>query len=284
VTRVLLLGGSGQLGTAIADRWTDCEIVAPSHGELAIEQSERLAESLNATRPDVLVNAAAFHDVDRCEDEKETALEVNAFAVGRAARLAAQRDVLFVTISTDYVFDGTKGSPYRESDSPNPLSFYGASKLAGERLVEAAGGRAFVVRTCGVYGPSRSASRRRTFVDRILAAGRSGEPVRVVADVVASPTFAGDLAVALRELIGTGAYGLYHAAAAGPVSWYDFAQEAVRQAGAEFAIEPIAAEQWKARAIRPRYSALDGAKLGELGIGMPSWRDGIASYLAPGSA
>ena len=164
----------------------------------------------------MLVNAAAFHDVDRCEEETETALEVNAFAVGRAASLAAQRDVLFVTISTDYVFDGTKGSPYVESDSPNPLSFYGASKLAGEHLVEAAGGRAFVVRTCGLYGPSRSPSRRRAFVDRILAAGESGEPMRVVADVVASPTFAGDLAVALRKLIGTAAYGLYHAAARRP--------------------------------------------------------------------
>ena len=201
---------------------------------------------------------------------------------GAPPALAAQRDVLFVTMSTDYVFDGKKGSPYLESDPPNPLSFYGASKLAGERLVEAAGGRAFVVRTCGVYGPSRSASRRRAFVDRILAAGESGEPVRVVADVVASPTFAGDLAAALRKLIGSEAYGLYHAAAAGPVSWYEFAREAMRQARVELAIEPIVAEQWKARAIRPRYSALDSAKLGELGIGMPSWRDGIAAYLALG--
>ena len=282
MTRVLLLGGSGQLGTAIAQRWDDCEIVAPSHDELAIEQSARLAEALSATRPDVLVNAAAFHDVDRCEDEQKTALEINAFSVGRAARLAAQRDVTFVTMSTDYVFDGAKHSPYTESDLPNPLSFYGASKLAGERLVEAAGGRAFVVRTGGVYGASRSPSRRGTFIDRILAAGESGEPVRVVADVVASPTFAGDLADALRRLIGTAAYGLYHAAAAGPVSWYEFACEAMRQARVEFAIEPIAATQWKARAIRPRYSALESAKLGKLGIAMRPWREGIAAYLALG--
>jgi dTDP-4-dehydrorhamnose reductase len=275
-----LLGGSGQLGTAIAQRWTDCEIVAPSHGELAIEQSEDLAECLATTRPDVLVNAAAFHDVDRCEDEQEAALNVNAFSVGHAARVAAKRDVIFVTLSTDYVFDGAKGSPYLEGDSANPLSFYGTSKLAGERLVQAAGGRAFVVRTCGIYGPSRSTSQRRAFIDRVLAAGANEEPLRVVADVVASPTFAGDLAVALRKLIGTTAYGLYHAAAAGPVSWYEFAREAMRQARVELAVEPILADQWKARAIRPRYSALDSTKLGGLGIGMPSWRDGIAAYLA----
>jgi dTDP-4-dehydrorhamnose reductase len=149
-------------------------------------------------------------------------------------------------------------------------------------LVEAADGRAFVVRTCGVYGPSRSTSRRRTFIDRILTAGESGESVRVVADVVASPTFAGDLADALRKLIGTAAYGLYHAAAAGPVSWYEFACEAMRQARVEFAIEPIAGNQWKARAIRPRYSALESAKLNELGIAMPPWREGIAAYLTLG--
>lgn len=282
MTRVLLIGGSGHLGTAIAQRWSDCEIVAPSHDELAIERSDRLAEVMAETGPDVLVNAAAFHDVDRCEDERETALEINALAVGRAARLAARRDVLFVTLSTDYVFDGTKGAPYTESDPANPLSFYGASKLAGERLVDAAGGRAFVVRTCGLYGPSRSLSGRRAFIERILAAGASGEPVGVVADVVSSPTFAGDLADALRKLIGTAAYGLYHAAAVGPVSWYEFACEATRQAGVELAIEPIAADRWKAKAIRPRYSALDSAKLGELGIAMPPWRDGIAAYLALG--
>ena len=280
MTRVLLLGGLGQLGTAIAQRWTDCEIVAPSHDELAIERSERLAESLAEAQTRRAGKRCCLSRRRSLRRRGETALEVNAFAVGRAASLAAQRDVLFVTISTDYVFDGTKGSPYVESDSPNPLSFYGASKLAGERLVEAAGGRAFVVRTCGLYGSSRSPSRRRAFVDRILATGESGEPVRVVADVVASPTFAGDLAVALRKLIGTAAYGLYHAAAAGPVSWYDFACEAMRQARVERAIEPIAAEQWKAKAIRPRYSALESSKLGNLGIGMPSWQDGIAAYLA----
>jgi dTDP-4-dehydrorhamnose reductase len=106
--------------------------------------------------------------------------------------------------------------------------------------------------------------------------------VRVVADVVASPTFAGDLADALRKLIGTAAYGLYHAAAAGPVSWYEFAGEAMRQARVELAIEPISAKQWKARATRPRYSALESAKLGELGIAMAPWREGIAAYLALG--
>jgi dTDP-4-dehydrorhamnose reductase len=279
VKRVLLIGGSGQLGTAIAQRWNDCSIVAPSHEELAIEDSAALAYALERIAPDVLMNVAAFHDVDRCEREPERAFEINARAVSRAARAAAARNVLFVTMSTDYVFDGKKGAPYTEADRPNPLSVYGASRLEGETLAQSSGARVFVVRTCGVYGRSRSHAQRRPFIDRILERGRGGDPVPVVADVVVSPTFAGDLADALRALIEHDAYGLYHAAGAGSASWYEFACEANRQAGAELSIEPIAVEQWKAIAIRPRFSALENAKLSELGIVMPPWRDGIAAYL-----
>jgi dTDP-4-dehydrorhamnose reductase len=279
VKRVLVIGGSGQLGTAIAARWHDFEVVAPAHDELPIEQTQRLAETLDRVTPGVLLNAAAFHDVDRCEAEPQRAFEINARAAGAAARLAAARDTLFVTVSTDYVFDGKKGEPYTERDVANPLSAYGASRLAGERLVEAAGGRAFVVRTCGLYGASRSPSRRPTFIERILRQASQGDPVRVVADVIASPTYSNDLADALHALAGSEAYGLYHAAGAGSVSWFDFAQEALALARVELPIEPIAAGQWKAAAIRPRFSALDNAKLRELGIALRPWRAGLAEYV-----
>jgi dTDP-4-dehydrorhamnose reductase len=280
VKRVLLVGGSGQLGTAIAQRWSDCEIVAPSHAELTLECGERLREALGRIRPDVLVNAAAFADVDRCESEQQRAFEVNAIAVGDAALAARDAGAVFVTVSTDYVFDGLAGSPYAETDAPHPISVYGISKLAGEYLVEKLRTRAFVVRTCGVYGRATSPSRRHPFIERVLCQPRKGEPVRVVADVYASPTYAGDLADALARLVGSDAYGLYHAADTGPVSWYDFAREAVRQAGVDVALEPIRAQDWKAQAIRPRFSALSTAKLSGLGIEMPSWQDGIKAYLS----
>jgi len=216
VKRVLLIGGSGQLGTAIRRRWHDCEITAPAHAEVDIRNGGELAGALARTRADVLVNAAAFHDVDRCESEPLTAFETNAIAVRGAARLARDARAVFVTLSTDYVFDGTAGAPYTETDAPHPLSVYGASKLAGEHLVEGLRGPAFVVRTCGVYGAGASASRRPPLVDRVLAGG--AEPLRIVADVYASPTFAGHLADALRRLIDTSPYGLYHAVNTGPVS------------------------------------------------------------------
>jgi dTDP-4-dehydrorhamnose reductase len=278
VNRVLLIGGSGRLGTAIRHRWADCEIVAPSRAELAIEASEALDDALCRVRPDVLVNAAAFHDVDRCEEERERAFCVNAFAASRAARLARERGAIFITISTDYVFDGAASAPYTEDAAPRPLSVYGISKLTGEYLVEHAGGRAFVVRTCGLYGASE-ASGRPSLIDRALQACKDGSTLSVVADVFAAPTFAGDLAVTLRRLLETQAFGLYHAVNVGPVSWYEFARAAVALAGGEAKVEPISAAQWRTAAIRPRFSALENARLRALGIEMPSWRAGIAAYL-----
>jgi len=277
LTRVLLIGGSGQLGTAIAQNWSHCEILAPARDSLDLENESALREHVERVRPDVLVNAAAFHDVDRCEDEPERAFAVNALAVARAARVARERDIVFVTFSTDYVFDGRAAAPYAEEDAPHPLSVYGTSKLAGEYLVESLRGRTFVVRTCGLYG--KSSSRRSSFLERVLTHRPGDAPLRVVADVVASPTFAGHLAAAVWRLIASGAYGLYHAVNAGAVSWYEFACEAAAQASVDAVIEPIPASQWKRGARRPRFSALENRKLARLGIAMPGWRDGIAAYV-----
>lgn len=277
--RVLLVGGSGQLGTEIRRSWIDWEIVAPSHGELDIEDSSAVDAALERIAPNAAVNCAAFHNVDACEDRPERAFAVNAIAVDAIARSCRDRSVTFVTISTDYVFDGTATRPYTEDDRPAPLSVYGTSKLAGEQLVARLRSRALVVRTCGVYGVKPSASKGHTFVDRIIAQARAGERISVVHDVASSPTFAGHLAGALRGLLESGATGLYHAANVGPVTWFDFATEALRQAGIDHPIEPIPAESWKAPARRPAFSPLDSSKLAGLGIVMPDWREGIAAYM-----
>ncbi|HUA10095.1 MAG TPA: dTDP-4-dehydrorhamnose reductase [Candidatus Acidoferrales bacterium] len=276
--KVLLVGGSGQLGSEIRGRWSQDEIVAPPHSELSLEETGDLELAIDAESPELVVNCAAFHNVDLCESQPEAAFSVNALAVDRAAALCQARDIAFVTISTDYVFDGRASRPYAENDCPNPVSAYGASKLAGEQLVLRRDMKAYVVRTCGVYGVAGSKSKG-TFVDRIIAQARAGETPRVVSDVIASPTYAGDLAAALRKLIATGAYGLYHAANPGPVSWYDFASAALELAGVAQRIEPISASQWKAPARRPAFSALAIPKLAALGIAMPPWREGIAAYL-----
>jgi dTDP-4-dehydrorhamnose reductase len=277
--RALLLGGYGQLGTEIRRRWTDCNVVAPTHAEIDIEDTGAVAAAIERGHPDLLINCAAFHNVDRCEEVPERALAVNAAAVDQMARLARDNHVEFLTISTDYVFDGAAKRPYRESDPARPISAYGTSKLAGELLVERLQSHAYVVRTCGLYGERASTTKGYTFVDRVIAQGRANEPQRIVADVVASPTFAGHLAEALLRLVRTHSYGLYHAANPGPVSWYDFAREVLAQAGIDRTIEPISAADWKAAARRPAFSALENTKLAGLGIELPGWREGIAAYL-----
>jgi dTDP-4-dehydrorhamnose reductase len=285
---VLLLGGSGQLGTEISARWRGDAIAAPSHAELDILDARAVAEAAERHRAALVVNCAAFHNVDVCEAEPDRAFAANALAVDAIARVCQERDIAFVTISTDYVFDGAKKAPYVEEDAPHPLSVYATSKLAGEFLVLRRRAKAYVVRTCGVYGAAASRSKG-TFIDRLIKQAQAGETIRAVSDVVASPTFAGHLADALRPLVDSGRFGLYHACNAGPVSWYDYAKKALELAGVAGEIEPIGASAWKVAAARPSYSALANRRLEALGIVMPEWEKGIADYLssareAPGSA
>lgn len=276
---VLLIGGSGQLGTQIRRRWTGDAIAAPSHALFDIADALAIDAAIEESGAQLVVNCAAFHNVDVCESEPERAFAINALAVDRIAAACAARDIAFLTISTDYVFDGTAHAPYAESDRANPISVYGASKLAGEQLVLRRAMRAYVVRTCGVYGVAPSRSKGHTFIDRVIAQAAVGEPVRVVADVTASPTYAGHLADALRRIVERGEYGLYHACNVGPVSWYDFARTALELGGQPTKIEALSAAQWKAAARRPAYSALANARMDALRIEMPDWRSGIAAYL-----
>ncbi len=277
--RALLFGGAGQLGSAIRNGWREWDIVAPPRTDVDIEDRDAVARAIRDAHSDAVINCAAFHNVDLCEAEPERAMAVNAVAVESMARACDAAGSTFVTISTDYVFDGETDRPYVETDTPHPISAYGASKLEGERRVAQLQSNALVVRTCGVYGTRPSSTKGYTFVDRILAQAAADEPIRVVADVVASPTYAGDLADMLRRLLEQRRIGLYHACNTGPVSWYGFACEALRQAGVTAAVEALSADAWKAAAKRPKYSALSSALVESFGIPVPSWEEGIARYL-----
>lgn len=277
--KILLLGGSGQLGSEIRARWAGDDILAPSHSALPLDDIGRLEAQIEKIRVDAVVNCAAFHNVDVCEAKSREAFIINALAVDAMAAACDARAITFLTISTDYVFDGEAERPYSEEDCPRPISAYGASKLAGEHLVlRRPGAKVFVLRTCGVYGRYASNSKG-TFIDRVITQARNGEAVRVVSDVTASPTYAGDLAHALRALIETDSYGLYHACNTGAVTWFDYARKALELAGVPHPIEPISRSEWKAAARRPKFSALTNGRLDALGITMPTWEEGIAAYL-----
>lgn len=277
--RVVVFGGSGQLGSEIRRLWDDVEIVAPTSSEVDLEDAAAVAAVIERNAPDTVVNCAAYHHVDRCEENPERPFAVNAAAVERLAQQCARRDTTFVTYSTDYVFDGVLGRAYTECDVPNPQSVYGVSKLAGEQLVLRLKSRAFVIRTCGVYGVRASTSKGYTFIDRILTQARSGERPRVVRDMVVTPSYAAHLARATRDLIRTERYGLYHMVNEGPVSWYDFALEALRQSDLVAPIEPISYAAWPSAVRRPAYSALENARLHALGIRLPRWQSGVRAYL-----
>lgn len=278
--RVLLFGGYGQLGTEIRRHWADSEFRSPSHDEVDITDAVAVGQAIEASRLDVVVNCAAFHNVERCETEPHNAFAANAIAVNTMAKQCAERDVTFVTFSSDYVFDGTLGRPYTEHDVPNPISAYAVSKFAGELLVARLQSKAYVVRTCGVYGTRISSTKGYTFIDRIINQARAGEAVRVVNDQTVSPTYAGHLAQGVLELLKSDAeYGMYHIVNEGAVTWYDFANEALRQAGIDRSIEPVSYTTWASRVRRPSYSALENLKLRALNIRMPEWREGIAAYL-----
>ncbi len=274
--KTLLIGGYGQLGTAIRQHWTDAEIVAPTHAALDIENHESVEAALHSAGAALVVNCAAFHDVDRCEREPARAFAVNAYAVYDLARTCARHGAALLTFSTDYVFDGTLRRPYREEDAPHPLSAYAASKLAGEALAASANPRTYVVRTCGLYGHADRLAKA-SFIDRILESARRGEEIAIEDGVVASPTFVGHLAEALRSIVAGERYGLYHAVNRGPVSWLEFAAEAMRQSG--MAALPRPGPPRPRVAPRPSYSALESARLDALGIELPEWREGIRAYL-----
>jgi dTDP-4-dehydrorhamnose reductase len=222
----------------------------------------------------VLVNCAAWTDVDGAEDHEAEATRLNSEAAGVAAAAAASVGAMVLYPSTDYVFDGRKRSPYVESDLTSPLSAYGRSKLAGETSVQVANERHFVVRSSWLYGV-----RGRNFVETMLALADADQPeVLVVSDQVGCPTYTAHLAVAIARLMEGDAYGIHHVAGAGSCSWYEFAQEIFDQSGVECRVMAATSDMLDRKAPRPAFSVLGTERRDAPAL--PSWREGLAAYLA----
>jgi dTDP-4-dehydrorhamnose reductase len=227
-----------------------------------------------------VVNLTAFHRVDDCEAQAESAYAVNVLAVLNLARAANALDAALMHLSTDYVFDGKASEPYVETSTPWPLSVYGNSKLAGEMLVRTQAVRHFVVRTCGLYGRAGSSGKGGNFVETMLRKARAGEAIRVVDDQTMTPTSARNLAVQLAELLPTTHYGLFHATSEGACTWYEFARAVFEIAGVSADLSPTTSALYKAPALRPRYSVLENKRLKDLGLNrMLDWRAALAEYL-----
>ena len=271
--RVLLTGRNGQVGWELERALQPLgTVIATDRLTLDLADNDAIRRAIREAKPDIIVNAAAYTAVDKAESEPELAMQINGVAPGVMAEEAKRSGVLLVHYSTDYVFDGTKRSPYTEDDAPNPLSVYGRTKLEGDERVRSSGCRYLILRTSWVYGP-----RGKNFYLTISKKAASGEALRVVNDQRGVPTTSSFLAQNTMALLGKQVTGLFNLVPSGETTWFDFAREIVRLAGLRIEVVPISTDQFPAAAHRPRYSVLDKGLIEKvLGRGLPDWRDLLA--------
>jgi dTDP-4-dehydrorhamnose reductase len=282
---ILVFGGHGLLGTDLIPvlEARGHRVVAPSRDEVDITDRQAVRERVEAVaRAEAdsggltwVVNLAAYTAVDGAEKEPERAFAVNREGAGDVATAARQAGARLLYLSTDYVFDGRRGSPYPPDAHPSPLNVYGRSKLEGEEAVEGVGGRWLVVRTSWLYGAGG-----RNFVDGILERGRRGEPVEVVTDQQGRPTWTRSLARTLTLLMEADAEGSFHAADGGEATWWELGSEAFRLEGIKPGPVPVGSARFRSAARRPGYSVLDTSRTEALlGESPPHWKEALAAYL-----
>ncbi len=286
--RLLITGWQGQVAQALGEaaaRRSDIEALAIGRPALDLVRLPTILRTLSDAKPDVVINTAAYTAVDKAETEVEAAFALNRDGAARLAEAAHQRDVPIIHLSTDYVFDGFKSSPYVESDPAGPRSVYGRSKREGELAVIAANPKHLIVRTAWVHSPFGQ-----NFVRTMLKLGGGRPSVRVVEDQVGSPTSAEHLAAVLLDLAamlarGEAHYGILHAAGRGHANWAEVAREVFAQSaklgGPRAAVEPITTAEYPTKAERPRNSRLDTGRLeSEVGLKLPDWREGVGQSVA----
>ena len=283
--RIVVTGAAGMLGRELAEVLSGPpnrhELHLARRPDCDVTQSDNVKRCFAAARPDVVIHAAAYTDVDGCERNPVLAMQVNGDGTRNVSRAAAAVGARLIYIGTDYVFDGARRQPYTEEDEPHPLSAYGRSKLAGESAVREEHADHLIVRTAWLYGRYG-----RHFVGAVLERARRGEPLRVVDDQVGCPTWAKHLACSMAELLSTGASGIVHAAGSGSCSWYEFATVILAEAKArgqiaDCSIARISSCELGRVAPRPAYSVLSNRRLQELGLApLPEWREAIREFLA----
>ncbi len=278
--RIAVIGADGQLGSDLVRTLAKDDVKPLFFPEFDVTEPLKMRAVMEGLKPEVVVNTAAFHRVDECEDDPEAAFRVNAIAVRNLARLARELGFVLVHFSTDYVFDGRKKSPYTEDDPPNPLNVYAVSKLAGEFFVRSILHRYFLIRTCGLFGEAGSLEKGYNFVDRMIALEREGKTLRVVDDQWVTPTAAAELAERVSELIRSEHYGLFHLTGEGECTWFQFAQKVFVLIGKKARLEPLDSKTYGAKARRPLYSVLENKRAKEIGLkDFSPWDKALEVYL-----
>jgi len=272
--KVLILGATGLLGKALVRVWTGDEVLAMGSRDVDICDSAKVREIVGNTRPDWIVLAAAYTDVDGCESNRELAFSVNRDGAVNVAEAAHQVRSKLIFLSSDYVFEGKKTSPYEVDDKRNPQSVYGHSKAEAEiRLLEILP-NCCIARTSWVYGVGG-----KCFPETILRLAANRSALDVVNDQRGCPTYTVDLSRAIIQLCRKDASGIVHVTNAGDCSWFDFAQEIITGAGLTIEVRPVSSQQMARPAPRPAYSVLSPTSLRRYSIDMPGWKDALGRYL-----
>lgn len=257
------------------------QVHAFERAKLDVTSAERVERAIAEIDPFAVFNAAAYNMVDVAEREPAAAYEANALAVRNLALACRQSDARLVHFSTDYVFDGTLGRPYVETDSVHPLGAYAVSKLAGELYAQAYLDRVIIARTSGVFGVGALKTARGNFPETMLRLAKGGKPLRVVEDHVASPTFAPALASRSIDLLEKNLSGVFHLGGGEAISWFEYAKLIFEKAGLAVEVQPTNEREYRTAARRPRFSALENARIREYGIEpMPPLADAVAAYIA----
>jgi dTDP-4-dehydrorhamnose reductase len=272
--KVAVTGAAGMLGHDISDVFSDVELVALTRREVDITSLDKVLSAIRDIKPDYVIHAAAYTDVDGSEHDPDKAYLVNGLGTRNVAMACEEVKAAVVYISSDYVFDGTKGEPYNEWDMNNPVSQYGLSKLMGEKFVSSMTNRFYIVRTSWLYG-----KKGKNFVDTISRLLTERDEIRVVDDQVGSPTCTYDLAGKLRELIGKG-YGTYHITNTLHCSWLEFAEEIAKLQSSNTRIIGVTSEEYGLPAKRPAFSVLNNTMLKLEGLSeLRNWKESLKDYL-----
>lgn len=281
--KILLIGGTGQLGSEILGGWKNIhDIYAPDRATLDLANMAGVPKAIDDYKPDVVINTAAFHNVPLCEMDHEAAFRINCAAVYELARCCKKNRSTLITFSTDYVFDGAKGSAYHEDDRPAPLQMYGISRLAGEHAALSAWPeKTIIVRTCGLYGASGAKSKGGNFVDKRIDDSKSHESLEMSCEQIVSPTYACDLSGALLSLINGAntAPGIYHLVNEGACSWAEFTQAIFDILGVRTKVIPVDRKGLSGSMRRPLYTALGNRRARATGITLPDWKSALSRYL-----
>jgi dTDP-4-dehydrorhamnose reductase len=281
---VTVIGSTGQLGCDVVEAFTTNgdSVTGLTHADIELSSPDSVVRAVRQLKPEVIVNTAAMHHLEKCEADPERAFAVNGLGVRHLALAAREVDAILMHISTDYVFDGGKTQPYVEADAPKPLNVYGNSKLVGEYFVRSTAPKHFVLRTSAIYGlnPCR-AKGGLNFIELMLKLANERGGVRVVDTEFVSPTPTADIAKQIVKLSRTDAYGLYHGTAEGNCSWFAFAREIFRITSMSTKLEVAGPNEFRVKVARPSYSVLEnrGLKSNGLNIFRP-WEDGLREYLS----